>query len=541
MELRANRLPAKGVAIPRYDIEQLWELVGFTPHAGQRKIFEGWMWHQQTTAVCGTRFGKSEFGSHLPLSYVAPCYRMEVKNGRQVPVEHRTSGAVIAPIYKLTQIVMGKLLVALTKLQGPLGYGKSKVKKTVVIEESEDTDAKDWLPPEPGALTVRKIAGVIRDIVTPWGSRIQAFTMDDPRSLLGLAFDYIVTDESGQFTDDNWNDFEEYALRALLDFKGWVYHGTTPKGYNKLYDDVYRVGLPGDVKKQDHAISFQMTTYDNPHLDPAEIDRIRRRSTPRIFAQNFLAQFQVMDGQVYEEFTRGTHVRDFKPDATWEYFLGIDFGFTDPFISVLMAWTGREFAVIAEAHGSHYHVAEQRKMTLKMIRDFKPAGSNWLAPTTKREALEVMWGDPRGGQAKAEWVKLGTPVRMPRMVLKAGQKGTIDETSQVVSEYIHPEEGHPYPAWCALPSDAGMPGPRFIVHPRCTTVIHSLETWVKKGVTYHGPDHGADAVRYAVMGARQHTKEYRSRVPRARSGPVEAKRPIERGGFSRGQVNTGRR
>ena len=518
--LRPNALPRKGVAIPKFDLRSIWEAIGFTPHDGQWEVFHGWTLHDFTTNVSGTRWGKSEFAAHLPLAHIAPCVREVEKRGpggktlRQL-VEHRTQGAVVAPTYELTRIVMGKLLSNILKLGKVLGYNmtrKGRTKPWQTEELADEEAAFGEIDPEPGVLTIRQINGSIRTIITPWGSRIDAYTMADPRGLLGKAYDWVITDEAGQFDDTDWSNWFEYGQRALLDFKGWVYHGTTPQGFNALYDSFFLPGQPGEHRDPDY-ISFQQPTSRNTALlknNPDFIERERRRLPPRIFARNYLALFTVLDGQVYEEFSRDTHVRRFAASSEWAYWLAFDYGFTDPFVAQLMAWTGEEVVVVAEVYEAQLSVPEQKAAVGRMLREHLPPGAEWLDP---RSGQWTTWGDPRGGQARAEWARLGVRARKPNLHLSSGQKGSIEATAQVVAEYMHPDPSHPYPAWARQPGDEGKPAPRFIVHERCVRSIHSYQSWVKVGESYKGDDHGADASRYGLLGARPHFKTW---VPRTR-------------------------
>lgn len=478
--LRPNLLPQKGVAFPKFDLRSIWEAVGFTPHAGQREIFAGWAVHQVTTAVCGTRFGKSELAAHIGLAYIAPCSRAVVVDGKRQWVDHYTRGAIIAPTFDLTKIVMEKIHRLILKLCDLLGYPKGKRKKDRYL----DDDAADETGDEPGVLTVRRVNGVIRDIMTPWGNQISAFTMENPAGLLGKAFDFIITDESSQFTQGDWNNYFEYADRALLDFRGWVYHGTTPKGFNDLYDKFFVPGQPGPLRNGDY-ISFQMPSSKNDILfTPEDIEKKRKTTPPRLFAMNYLAQFTVLEGQVYEEFSRETHVRAFKCSVDWLYFMGMDFGFTDPFVALLMAWTGEAFVVIDEVYEPGITTAQQKKLVAQMVNRHVPKGAAWL---NGKDGRWTVWGDPRGGQYRAEWAAVGVPIRKPAVRIK-GQRSEIEATSQIVAEYVHPVEDLPYPEWARRPGDT-LNAPQFFVHERCAETIHSFLSWVKLDNKYEGEDH----------------------------------------------------
>lgn len=495
--LEPNRLPQKGVAIPKFDLRSIWKAVGFKPHSGQREIFAGWQVHQITTAVCGTRFGKSELAAHIGLGYIAPCSRKVIEDGKLRYEDHYTRGAILAPTFDLTKIVMEKIHKLVLRLCTLLGYGKGKRKRDRYVDLDEETE--DALDSEPGVLSVRRIAGSIREIITPWGNRITAFSMENAAGLLGKAFDYIITDEFGQLNEAGWNEYFEYGDRATLDFRGWVYHGTTPKGFNALYDKFFLPGQVGPQRNGDY-ISFQMPSARNDVLfTPEDIEKKRKTTPPRLFAMNYEAQFTVLDGQVYEEFNRASHVRDFRCEAHWLYFMGMDFGFTDPFVALLMAWTGEGFVIIDEVYEPGLTTALQKKLVAQMVARHVPAGARWL---NQKEGRWTVWGDPRGGQYRAEWAALGVPIRKPAVRIK-GQRSEIEATSQIVAEYVHPVEDRPYPTWARQVGDR-LFAPALFVHERCTHTIHSFLSWAKTDTKYEGDDHPVDACRYAIAGARHH-------------------------------------
>lgn len=497
--LRPNRMPQKGVAIPKFDLASIWEYLRFDPHDGQKEIMEGWKVHEVTTAVCGTRFGKSKLGAHLPMAYIAPCLKEEIKDGKRRLVEHRTNGAIIAPFFRLTAIIMNEIFSLVVKLCRGLGYSTGRAKRTKYFDYEDDVTSAQEFEAEPGTLSVRRVNGVIQTIVTPWGNRIDAFTMENPKALLGQAFDWIITDESGQFTNEEWNDYFEYADRARLDRKGWVYHGTTPRGFTELYDKFYLLGQAGPQRNGDY-ISFQMQTHRNTHLDVAWLEKQRKTTPKRIYERNYMAQFNVMEGQVYEEFDHNIHVRAFKSDAQWWYFLSMDFGFNDPFACQLMAWTGEAFVVIDEVYQKGLTTGRQKQLVSEMVKRHVPRGAYFM--DQRKQDVWTVWGDPRGAQQRAEWSDVGVPVRKPKMKLK-GQRGEIEATAQIVAKYFHPVEDRPFPAFLKKPGE-GLGAPQLFIHERCKNTILSIQTWVKKDNSYAGPDHLCDSLRYAILGARKH-------------------------------------
>jgi PBSX family phage terminase large subunit len=156
-------------------------------------------------------------------------------------------------------------------------------------------------------------------------STIVLKSWDAIESLRGQFFHFLVLDEVAMYRNF-WVGWQEVLRPALTDTKGGTLFISTPKGFNHFYD-LYNLHL-----KDDNFASFHATTYDNPHIDPAEVDEARRQLTEDRFWQEYMGDFRKMEGLVYKEFDRNVHVYD---DLTPRrpvsmVYAGIDFGFTNP-------------------------------------------------------------------------------------------------------------------------------------------------------------------------------------------------------------------
>ena len=144
-------------------------------------------------------------------------------------------------------------------------------------------------------------------------------------TLRGQYFDFLVPDEVAMYRNF-WTGWQEVLRPTLADKKGGALFISTPKGFNHFYD-LYNLERTEEAFK-----SFHYTSYDNPHIDPKEIDEARRQMTEDRFAQEFLGDFRKQEGLVYKEFARDTHVYDdLTPRRqTIRILCGIDWGFTNP-------------------------------------------------------------------------------------------------------------------------------------------------------------------------------------------------------------------
>ena len=147
----------------------------------------------------------------------------------------------------------------------------------------------------------------------------------DKGRLRGQKFHFIVMDEVSSYKNF-WVGWEEVIRPTLTDYKGSVLFIGTPKGLNHFYD-LYNL-----KDKDEDFDSFKFTTYDNPFIDPKEIDKAKGQMTVDRFAQEYLGEFRKMEGLVYKEFIREIDVKDFKEDEInlKEIIVPIDWGYTNP-------------------------------------------------------------------------------------------------------------------------------------------------------------------------------------------------------------------
>lgn len=151
---------------------------------------------------------------------------------------------------------------------------------------------------------------------------------DAIESLRGQKFDFLVLDEVAMMKSF-WTGWKEVLRPTLTDTKGGAMFISTPKGFNHFYD-LYN--FEHDKKYQDVFKSFHATTYDNPHMDPSEVDAAKKELEEDRFAQEYMADFRKMEGLIYKDFSRNLDLYD---DLTPRrpvsmVYAGIDFGYTNP-------------------------------------------------------------------------------------------------------------------------------------------------------------------------------------------------------------------
>ena len=117
---------------------------------------------------------------------------------------------------------------------------------------------------------------------------------DRPETMRGVSLKHLVMDEYGDMKPEVW---EQILRPALADQKGEAIFIGTPLGRNHFYD-LYQYGLKAE---DDTFASFHFTSFDNPLLDPDEINAAKKSMSSFSFRQEFLASFEAAGGELFKE------------------------------------------------------------------------------------------------------------------------------------------------------------------------------------------------------------------------------------------------
>jgi len=144
----------------------------------------------------------------------------------------------------------------------------------------------------------------------------------------GTENDLILADEVA-FCRQFIEYYDKVLAPTLLTTKGRAVFGSTPNGFNHFYDLVQRATIT-DGWWYSHA-----TSYDNDNNDPTEIERIKGEIPEDRFAQEYMADFRKLQGLVYKEFDRKTHIFEdlnlmHSQRRIVDTIAGLDFGFKNP-------------------------------------------------------------------------------------------------------------------------------------------------------------------------------------------------------------------
>jgi len=196
------------------------------PHAAQRAVLDSPA--RFRVMMCGRRFGKSLISQNI-----------SIENGIA-----NKKVAYITPTYQLGKTFFQEICKILPEK----------------VYKKNETD-----------LTINFITG----------GQIRFFTGERLDALRGLKFHLVIIDEASYIANlqDGWLN----SIRpTLTDYKGLAIFLSTPRGKNFFYS-LYMKGGEPDWE------AFKFTTYDNPHIDPSEIDAAKFQLPNVVFEQEYMA------------------------------------------------------------------------------------------------------------------------------------------------------------------------------------------------------------------------------------------------------------
>lgn len=126
------------------------------------------------------------------------------------------------------------------------------------------------------------------------GATISLKGADRPETMRGVSLKFLVMDEYADMKPDVW---EQILRPALADQKGSAMFIGTPMGRNHFYE-LYKMAELGDDETYK---GWHFTSYDNPILDPNEIDTAKKSMSSYAFRQEFMASFEARGSEMFKE------------------------------------------------------------------------------------------------------------------------------------------------------------------------------------------------------------------------------------------------
>ena len=203
-------------------------------------------------------------------------------------------------------------------------------------------------------------------------STIRMGSINQVDSVVGRSYDLIIFDEAA-LTDGR--DAFNVALRPTLDKENSkAIFISTPRGRNNYFAEFYYRGFSEEFPEW---CSVKATYHENPRISESDIIEARKTMSANEFAQEYMADFNVYEGQVWA-FNHEACLADLSQldVSNMDVFAGLDVGYKDPTAFCVMAydWDERKYYLIDEYMDSEktteQHALNIQKLIQKWDIDF---------------------------------------------------------------------------------------------------------------------------------------------------------------------------
>jgi hypothetical protein len=154
------------------------------------------------------------------------------------------------------------------------------------------------------------------------GGVIDFWSMDEPDSGRGRKYKRVVIDEAEKARKfrEAWN---QTIMPTLLDYKGDAWILSTPKFGNTFFKELFH-------KEDPQWARFNLSTYDNPHIDVDEVDNLRQQLDELTFRCEILAEdVNLANNPFAYAFDAEKHIEPCSYDQRYHIYLSFDFN-VDP-------------------------------------------------------------------------------------------------------------------------------------------------------------------------------------------------------------------
>lgn len=161
------------------------------------------------------------------------------------------------------------------------------------------------------------------------GAKIDFWSLENFESSRGRKYHWVTINEAAQFK--NLELAYNSVIRATMaDYHGGLDMGSTPRGLNFFYR------FEQQIKNDPEGAAFHFSSYDNPHIDRAELDAIRA-TLPKPIADQEIMALYVEDGAFFpnvDDVCVVDHPDDPRNHVGHSFSAGLDWGQVSDFSSL---------------------------------------------------------------------------------------------------------------------------------------------------------------------------------------------------------------
>lgn len=373
--------------------------VGYNPHQGQIEIHKSPARFKVTSA--GRRFGKSQLGGFelLPEAYLAYSLRTTL-----IDEGKRREFWIVGPEYSDAEKEFRHLYNTLKKLDMPFD--------------------------RPGTYN-DPLGGNLHISLWEGAFQVHGKSAKHPETLVGEGLNGVILGEAAKLKERVWI---KHIRPMLADYGGWAQMTSTPEGKN-WFHRMWQYGQ--DPLRPDWA-SWRRPSWANPFvyktpttmeavavakkmiaeraplealMEIKELDlevlSLLQDMTEQAFDQEIGADFSEFVGRVFSEFDEEIHVRDFSFNPAYETYACADYGFTNPFVWLLLQVDHWGNVYVLDEFYETQHTTEEAAHAIK-ARGLAPSSTirfygDPAGPSDHRtlaNILRIKFGGNTGGEIK---------------------------------------------------------------------------------------------------------------------------------------------
>lgn len=176
------------------------------------------------------------------------------------------------------------------------------------------------------------------------GSVFRLLSANNRDSLVGRAANLLIIDEAAIIPSDEY--FVRDLRPALSTFHDsrclWI---STPRGKGNYLYDYYMRGQSDEYENWGSAVH---TWRSNPRLSEADVTEARNAMTRALYLQEYECEWTSTEAQIFEGIDEEKHLGDYRGLSFNEVFAGLDVGYRDDNVLVVVGTDGKRYYVLDE-------------------------------------------------------------------------------------------------------------------------------------------------------------------------------------------------
>lgn len=176
------------------------------------------------------------------------------------------------------------------------------------------------------------------------GSVFRLLSANNRDSLVGRAANLLIVDEAAIIPNEEY--FTRDLRPALSTFKDsrclWI---STPRGKGNYLYNYYLRGPDSEYPDWGSAL---FTWRSNPLLSENDVKEAKRAVSRALFAQEYECEWTTTEAQIYEALDEGKHVGEYVGERFSEVIAGLDVGYRDDNVFVVIGFDGKSYYIIDE-------------------------------------------------------------------------------------------------------------------------------------------------------------------------------------------------